>query len=161
MISYGPKLFIIFFISTAFITLFKLYSLKLFLLIFFICTTFITLFKLYYPKSTVLANNRTPFNNISQDEVIQLFIEWKKEQGRVYKDNEEMAKKFVTFVSNFNACIEHNANRESPSGWTKCLNLFADFSQEEFAEIYLGGLDSDSDDDIELNDLPHIVPPSP
>ncbi|OIW04978.1 hypothetical protein TanjilG_01174 [Lupinus angustifolius] len=116
-----------FFISTTFITLFKLYSLKLFLL-FFICTTFITLFKLYYPKSSILANNSTPLNNISQDEVIQLFIEWKKEYRRVYKDNEEMAKKFVTF--------------------------------EEFEETYIGGLEVSSEDDIELNDLPHTVPPS-
>ncbi|XP_061351505.1 ervatamin-B-like [Gastrolobium bilobum] len=77
----------------------------------------------------------------SQDEVIELFLLWKKEHGRVYKDLEEMAKKFEIFVSNLKYITEFNEKRRSPSSCLFGLNKFADWSPKEFQETYLGDFD--------------------
>ncbi|KAE9621271.1 hypothetical protein Lal_00023682 [Lupinus albus] len=144
MISYTPKLF----------------------LIFFIITTFITLFMLYYPNSSQKVHIKHLDKHLSEDEVIQLFKDWKKEYGRVYKDNEEMAKKFVIFTSNLNYIIESNARRNSPSSHILGLNKFSDWSQEEFKETYLNqkemAIDSDipTDNGIELKEIAYSEPPS-
>ncbi|XP_058769000.1 zingipain-2-like [Vicia villosa] len=87
----------------------------------------------------------------NQDDVIQLFQQWKKEHGRVYGDLEEMAKKFDIFVTNLKHIIETNAKRDSPHNVVLGLTNFADWSFKEFNEIYLN-IDNDDTTDIEMND---------
>ncbi|XP_061362025.1 P34 probable thiol protease-like [Gastrolobium bilobum] len=88
----------------------------------------------------------------SQDEAIQLFQLWKKEHGRVYKDLEEMAKKFEIFVSNLKYITESNAKRRFPSDYCLGLNKFADWSPKELQETYLHNLDMPTDSGMKLND---------
>ncbi|TKY71830.1 P34 thiol protease [Spatholobus suberectus] len=97
----------------------------------------------------------------SQDEAIQLFQLWKREHGRVYKDLEEMAKKFEIFVSNLKDIVESNAKRTSPSSYLLGLNQFADWSPKELQETYLHELAMPANSRMEdLNDLPCNAPPS-
>ncbi|KAK7290399.1 hypothetical protein RIF29_04798 [Crotalaria pallida] len=97
----------------------------------------------------------------SQDEAIQLFQLWKNENGRVYKNLEEMAKKFEIFIYNLNYIIDTNAKRSSSSSYVLGLNEFADWSPEEFKETYLHELNLSIDNnDIKLNDMACQAPSS-
>ncbi|KAJ1393967.1 Peptidase C1A, papain C-terminal [Sesbania bispinosa] len=140
---------------------------KLFLL-FFICTTiFILIFGrssrsgIPTEYSSILGSN---FDQLpSQDEAIKLFQVWKREHGRVYKDLEEMAKKFEIFVSNMKYITETNAKRSSSSGYVLGLNNFSDWSRKEFRETYLHDLgmpNADDDNSIKLEDVSCSAPPS-
>ncbi|KAK7255334.1 hypothetical protein RIF29_28741 [Crotalaria pallida] len=131
----------------------------LFLLCFFF-TTFICLslsFSIPYQYS-ILGHNLD--KHPSQEEASQLFQLWKKENGRVYKDLEEMTKKFDIFVSNLNYIIESNANRRSPSGSLLALNKFVDWSPEEFKKTYLHDLNILTDSGMKFNDLNCLAPSS-
>ncbi|KAK7306553.1 hypothetical protein VNO77_44501 [Canavalia gladiata] len=96
----------------------------------------------------------------SQDEAMELFQLWKKEHGRVYRNLEEMAKKFEIFVSNLKNITESNAKRRSPSSYVLGLNQFADWSSKELQETYLHDLHMPADSDMKLNDLPCVAPSS-
>ncbi|TKY71831.1 P34 thiol protease [Spatholobus suberectus] len=90
----------------------------------------------------------------SLDEAIQLFQLWKREHGRVYKDLEEMAKKFEIDVKNI---IESNAKRTSyPLG----LNQFSDWSHNELQQTYLHELAMPANSDMNLNEVSCSAPPS-
>ncbi|KAJ1402155.1 Peptidase C1A, papain C-terminal [Sesbania bispinosa] len=96
---------------------------------------------------------------------MKLFQVWKREHGRVYKDLEEMAKKFEIFVSNIKYITETNAKRKSSSGFVLGLNNFSDWSHKEFQETYLHDLGmptatADDDKSIKLEDVSCSAPPS-
>ncbi|KAJ1402156.1 Peptidase C1A, papain C-terminal [Sesbania bispinosa] len=139
------------------------HTLKLFLL-FFICTTisFCLSSSSGIPTeySSILGPNLDQLP--SQDEAMKLFQVWKREHGRVYKDLEEMAKKFEIFVSNMKYITETNAKRRSSSGFVLGLNNFSDWSQKELRETYLHdiGMPTAHDNSIKLHDVSCSAPPS-
>lgn len=73
----------------------------------------------------------------TQNETRKLFQSWMKEHGRVYKNVDEMAKKFNVFKSNLKYITETNAKRKSPHEYVLGLTHFADWSHQEFKETYL------------------------
>ena len=73
----------------------------------------------------------------SQEQVSSLFELWKKEQVRVYQNQEEEAKRLEIFQRNLNYIREKNANKRSPHAHRLGLNKFADMSPEELSKIYL------------------------
>ncbi|XP_057434176.1 ervatamin-B-like [Lotus japonicus] len=132
-------------------------------LLFFICTTFSCLsssFRIPTPYSSIMGPNLDKLP--SQDEAIQLFQQWKKDHGRVYKDLGEMAKKFEIFLSNLKYITESNAKRKSPHDFLLGLNKFADWSAKEFQETYLHELDMPKEESsiMKLDDLPCDAPSS-
>ena len=108
---------------------------KLFLL-FFICTTFICLSSSssFPTQYSIMGPNldRLP----SPDQAIQLFQQWVREYGRLYRNLDELVKKFEIFLDNLKYISESNAAR-SASSYRLGLNEFADWSREEFKEVYL------------------------
>ncbi|XP_058752700.1 ervatamin-B-like [Vicia villosa] len=97
----------------------------------------------------------------NQDDVIQLFQLWKKEHGRVYSDQEEMEKKFETFVLNLKYIVETNAKRDSPHSSLLGLTDFADLSFTDFKETYMT-MNSDNMDIVNdhVDELTRSKPPS-
>lgn len=77
----------------------------------------------------------------SEDEVLELFRLWKKENEREYHNPEEEAKRFENFESNLNYIRVNNAKRSSTYDYGLGLNKFSDMSYEEFSAIYLGELE--------------------
>jgi C1A family cysteine protease len=74
----------------------------------------------------------------SDEEVFELFQLWKKEHGRDYANSEEEnAKRFEIFKTNFKYINEMNAKRKSQTQHSLSLNKFADMSPEEFSKTYL------------------------
>lgn len=74
----------------------------------------------------------------SDEEVFELFQLWKKEHGRDYANSEEEnAKRFEIFKTNFKYINEMNAKRKSQTQHRLSLNKFADMSPEEFSKTYL------------------------
>ncbi|XP_050287355.1 low-temperature-induced cysteine proteinase-like [Quercus robur] len=73
----------------------------------------------------------------TEERVIELFQQWKKEHKRVYKHAEEAEKRFENFRRNLKFIIENNAKRNSPNAHRLGLNKFADLSNEEFKKTYL------------------------
>jgi hypothetical protein len=128
------------------------HTLNLFLL-FIIFTTFLCLSSSYDtpPKySSILGPNLDKLP--TQDKAIELFQQWMKDHGRVYKDLEEMAKKFDIFLSNLKYIIETNAKRKLPHGFLLGLTNFSDWSSQEFQEKYLHDIDmSMNNDTINVN----------
>ncbi|KAJ1418731.1 Peptidase C1A, papain C-terminal [Sesbania bispinosa] len=97
----------------------------------------------------------------SEDEAIKLFQLWKKEHGRVYKDLDEMTRKFEIFLSNLKYITESNAKRESPHDSLLGLNKFADWSAKEFQEKYLHDINMPMEyTTTQLDDLPCDAPSS-
>ena len=92
----------------------------------------------------------------TQNKTIELFQIWMNDHGRVYKDQEEMTKKFDIFVSNLKYITETNVNRKSsPHGFLLGLTNFADWSPQEFKERMLHNLDmSMINDTMKVNDIP-------
>ncbi|XP_061374819.1 ervatamin-B-like [Gastrolobium bilobum] len=119
MISQTPNMFLIIFIFTTFVCLSSSSSIP-------------TQYSILGPNLDKLP---------SQDEALQLFQLWKKENGRIYKDLEEMAKKFEIFLSNLNYITKSNAKRRSSSTYLLGMNKFADWSPKEFQKTYLHGHD--------------------
>jgi len=90
----------------------------------------------------------------TQDKTIEIFQLWMKEHGRVYKDLEEMAKKFDIFISNLKYITERNAKRKSSNGFLLGLTNFTDWSSEEFQQRYLNKIDMPMDiDTMKVNDV--------
>ncbi|CAK8530697.1 unnamed protein product [Lathyrus sativus] len=89
----------------------------------------------------------------NQDDVKKLFQLWKKEQGRVYRDQKEMEKKFDTFVSNVKYIVETNAKRHSPNSAFLGLTKFTDMSNKEYKKRYMTlktyATDIWNDDDVQ------------
>ncbi|CAK8530700.1 unnamed protein product [Lathyrus sativus] len=77
----------------------------------------------------------------NQDDILELFHVWKKEHGRVYRDQEETEKKFEIFVSNLKYIVETNAKRDSPYSSLLGPTTFADLSFTEFKEKYSRNID--------------------
>ncbi|WVZ25706.1 hypothetical protein V8G54_004250 [Vigna mungo] len=73
----------------------------------------------------------------TQEQVSSLFQLWKKEHGRLYRNNEEEARRLQIFKNNLNYIRDMNANRKSPHSHRLGLNKFADISPEEFSNKYL------------------------
>ncbi|CAJ2658861.1 unnamed protein product [Trifolium pratense] len=127
---------------------------KLFLL-FTIFTTFLY-FSLSYDTPTKYSSILGP--NLdklpTQDKAIELFQQWMKDHGRVYKDLEEMSKKFDNFLSNLKYIIETNAKRKSPHGFLLGLTNFSDWSFQEFQKRYLHDIDMSMNiDTMKMNDV--------
>ncbi|KAL5096853.1 hypothetical protein RYX36_001180 [Vicia faba] len=97
----------------------------------------------------------------NEDEVLKLFQQWKKHQGRVYNDLEEMAKKFETFVTNLKYIVETNAKRKSTHSSILGLTNFADWSYVEFNETYMT-MNTDNMNIVkdDIHDLTCTNPPS-
>ncbi|KAJ1403003.1 Peptidase C1A, papain C-terminal [Sesbania bispinosa] len=132
-------------------------------LFFFICTTLLLCLvsssSIPTQYSSILGPNLDKLP--SEDEAIKLFQLWKKEHGRVYKDLDEMTRKFEIFLSNLKYITESNAKRESPHGSLLGLNKFADFSAKEFQEKYLHDIDMPMEyTTMKLDDLPCDAPSS-
>ncbi|KAL5080893.1 hypothetical protein RYX36_009314, partial [Vicia faba] len=94
----------------------------------------------------------------TQDEAIELFQLWKKENGRVYNDVTEMSKRFGIFLSNLRIITNANRKRKSSHDILLGPTNFADLSSKEFQESYLHELDlSDNtmklQDDVELQNF--------
>jgi hypothetical protein len=90
----------------------------------------------------------------TQDKAIELFQQWMKDYGRVYKDLQEMSKKFDIFLSNLKYITENNAKRKSPHGFLLGLTNFSDWSSQEFKERYLHDIDMSMNiDTIKVNDV--------
>jgi len=90
----------------------------------------------------------------TQDKTIEIFQLWMKEHGRVYKDLEEMAKKFDIFISNLKYITETNAKRKSSNGFLLGLTNFSDWSSEEFQQRYLHNIDMPTNiDTMKVNDV--------
>jgi C1A family cysteine protease len=127
---------------------------KLFLL-FTIFTTFLYVSSSYdTPKiySSILGPKLDKLP--TQDKAIELFQQWKKDHGRVYKDLEEMSKKFDIFLSNLKYIIETNAKRKSPHEFLLGLTNFSDWSSQEFQERYLHDIDMSMNiDTMKVNDI--------
>lgn len=96
----------------------------------------------------------------NQDEAKQLFQLWKKEHGRVYRNQEEMEKKFEIFVSNLKYIVETNAKRDSPYSSLLGLTKFADLSFMEFKEKYMS-MNTDTMDIVndDIDELTCSKPP--
>ncbi|XP_041024061.1 low-temperature-induced cysteine proteinase-like [Juglans microcarpa x Juglans regia] len=74
----------------------------------------------------------------SEERVVELFQRWRQKHRRVYKQAEEVEKRFENFCMNLKYIIEKNArSRGSPKAHRLGLNRFADMSNEEFREVYM------------------------
>ncbi|KAL1335817.1 hypothetical protein AAHE18_10G015800 [Arachis hypogaea] len=111
-------------------------------LLFFLCTTLFISFSYstsFPTQYSILGPNLD--RDLSKDDAMLLFQQWKKEHGRVYNDLDEMTKRFEIFVSNLNYITGSNAKRMSlsPSHHHHLLGAskFADLSPTEFKEMYL------------------------
>ncbi|KAB1210228.1 Papaya proteinase 4 [Morella rubra] len=73
----------------------------------------------------------------SEEVVVELFQQWMEKHKKVYKDAEEVVKRFENFRNSLKYIIEKNAERTSPNGYCLGLNSFSDMSNEEFRQVYL------------------------
>ncbi|XP_058763407.1 ervatamin-B-like [Vicia villosa] len=101
----------------------------------------------------------------NQDDVIQLFQQWKNDHGRNYSNLEEMARKFDIFVKNLKYITESNAKRDTPHSALLGLTNFADLSFMEFKERYMTTNISTmnfatDDDDDDVDELAYSKPPT-
>lgn len=73
---------------------------------------------------------------LSKERVSELFLQWKEEQGKVYKHFQEAERRFQNFRKNLRYIMEKNSQRHFSSGHILGLNKFADMSNEEFKKVY-------------------------
>lgn len=74
---------------------------------------------------------------LEEEQVVELFQNWKREHGKFYKYPEEVAMRFETFKRNLKYVVEKNAMRgTSPNAHRLGLNRFADMTNEEFRRTY-------------------------
>lgn len=79
----------------------------------------------------------------SEEKVREFFHLWKEKHKRVYKHEEETAKRFEIFKENLKYVIEKNSKAKTSEGGHRHLlgmNRFADMSNEEFKQKYLSKL---------------------
>ncbi|KAF7803321.1 cysteine proteinase [Senna tora] len=103
---------------------------KLFL-VFLICASLTCL------VSSAIPNDLQELSLDSEEQVRELFQQWRAEHGREYATPQEEAKRFGIFQSNLKHIKEVNGKRKY--GWEYGLgvNKFADLSGEEFRKIHL------------------------
>lgn len=70
----------------------------------------------------------------AEEEVVEVFQEWKKKYGKVYRSDEESEKRFENFKNNLKYVMEKNMGGNSEG--TVGMNKFADMSNEEFKNVY-------------------------
>lgn len=68
----------------------------------------------------------------SEEQVVELFQQWKQDHQKFYRHPEEAALRLENFKRNLKYIIEKNAMRNSPLSHRLGLNRFADMSNEEF-----------------------------
>ncbi|KAF5181129.1 Cysteine protease xcp1 [Thalictrum thalictroides] len=77
---------------------------------------------------------------ISEEQVVELFQQWKEKHNKVYNNEEEMKKRFENFRASLRFVSEKNLEKRlgsSTSSHVVGLNKFADMSNEEFKEKYM------------------------
>lgn len=75
---------------------------------------------------------------LSEERVVEIFEQWKKNHRKVYKHAKEAKMRFEIFKENLKYVMEKNAKRKSSRSAQKVgLNKFADLSNEEFRKTYL------------------------
>lgn len=79
---------------------------------------------------------------IEQTNLLERFIEFKTQFGKQYLTSEEMQYRFDTFTSNYQTIMLHNSN--SSHNFKLGVNQFTDLTPEEFREMYIGSLTSNS-----------------
>ncbi|KAL5096890.1 hypothetical protein RYX36_001217 [Vicia faba] len=73
----------------------------------------------------------------SEEQVVELFQQWKEDHQKFYRHPEEAALRLENFKRNLKYIIERNAMRNSPLGHRLGLNRFADMSNEEFKNKFI------------------------
>lgn len=73
----------------------------------------------------------------SEEEVVELFQQWKEDHEKFYRYPEEAALRLENFKRNLKYIVERNAMRNSPLGHRLGLNRFADMSNEEFKSKFI------------------------
>lgn len=81
--------------------------------------------------------------------ISELFDHWCEEHGKTYASEEEKQHRLKVFEHNYEIVVEHNTR--SNSSHTLSLNAFADLTNQEFKDKYLGLLPSADDLLIRLN----------
>ncbi|KEH36607.1 papain family cysteine protease [Medicago truncatula] len=81
----------------------------------------------------------------SEEQVVELFQQWKKEHQKFYIHPEEAALRLENFKRNLKYIVERNAMRNSPVGHHLGLNRFADMSNEEFKNKFISKVESCDD----------------
>ncbi|KAJ7968711.1 Cysteine proteinase RD21a [Quillaja saponaria] len=104
-------------------------------LLFFIWVSLTYLSSSLPSEYSILVHDQDKFP--SEEQVLELFQQWKLKHKRVYKYAEEAAKRFENFQRNLKYVIEKNAMKRSANGHRVGLNRFADMSNEEFKEMYI------------------------
>jgi C1A family cysteine protease len=79
---------------------------------------------------------------LEQTNLLDKFIEFKTQFGKQYLSSEEMQYRFDTFTTNYQTIMLHNSN--SSHNFKLGVNQFADLTPEEFREMYIGSLTSNS-----------------
>lgn len=79
------------------------------------------------------------YDDLSDDDKVALFSEFKSKYGRSYKDSKEESKRFSYFKKFLKKIDERNAKEEaSGSTAVHAVTIFADLSHDEFKSRYLG-----------------------
>lgn len=73
----------------------------------------------------------------SEDQVVELFQQWKKDHKKFYIHPEEAALRLESFRRNLKYVIERNSMRNSTLGHRLGLNRFADMSNDEFKSKFI------------------------
>ena len=73
----------------------------------------------------------------SEEQVVELFQQWKKEHQKLYIHPEEAVLRLENFKRNLKYIVERNAMRNSLVGHRLGLNRFADMSNEEFKNKFI------------------------
>ncbi|XP_031095173.1 low-temperature-induced cysteine proteinase-like [Ipomoea triloba] len=72
----------------------------------------------------------------AEEEVVEIFQEWKKKNGKVYRSDEESERRLENFKNNFKYVMMEKNILGNSEGTTVGLNRFADMSNEEFKNVY-------------------------
>ncbi|PIA34030.1 hypothetical protein AQUCO_03900140v1 [Aquilegia coerulea] len=87
---------------------------------------------------SILNQNQETF--ITEEQVVELFQQWKEKHNKVYNNEEENKKRFENFRASLRFVTEKNLEKRlgsSKSSHVVGLNKFADMSNEEFKEKYM------------------------
>ncbi|MED6161340.1 hypothetical protein PIB30_059789 [Stylosanthes scabra] len=96
----------------------------------------VAIFILLWAAGTSRATSRT-LNNFDEATIAKKHEEWMALYGRVYKNEEEKAKRRKIFKDN--AEFVERFNSEGNKSFTVSLNHFSDLTDEEFVASYTGG----------------------
>lgn len=73
----------------------------------------------------------------SEEQVVELFQQWKEDHQKYYRHPEETALRLENFKRNLKYIVERNAMQNSPISHRLGLNRFADMSNEEFKNKFI------------------------